>query len=586
MTDLDTAFCVGLMAGSIFFIDGWGPTVQKEEGSSDKEGEKSVVMGLASSKRFRGLAILIAGGIITPILDYVTTKKPQFFLEYLKGCIMGWFFLLLLGLLLYIVWMITRKKNQGLSYKGGELAFTIIDFIYLGISDNPHLKAKRINDVKLYQGLYEMENKNTLDVKNAEMQNQRDELLDKLTRAGKKQKELDGETKQQLEKYEEKLNSQKTESEYSFNDWYLKGRAEYDKKEYEKCIVYMKNALEKGDGSDQGKADAHLYMGISYDSLGLFTKGLEQYDMIISNFPNYDLKYIVYYDMGICLDNLNRQEDAVKAYEESIKLNPKYANSWGNKGVSLNKLGLQEEAVLAYEEAIKLKPDYIDAIYNKGLSLGKIKRYNDSVAAFDEVIKLNQADYEAYCNKGIQLNNLGKHEEAIFAFEKTINIKPDYYLAWYHKGLSLSDLERHEEAVKAYDEAIKLNPSFADTWNARGICKHKLGKDTEAVLDYNEALKIDKNFASAWVNNGVSLLKLNQYDDSLKALEEAKKIDPQYAEAWFNAAAWHALKNSKDVMLENLKKSIELDATLKAYVKTDEDFKQYWNDSDFVKLVA
>ncbi len=429
MDNSNVALFIGLMAGSIFFIDGWGPNEKNEKGEND----------FSKSRRFRGLSVLVAGGVITPILDYVSKNtKPEFFLSYLKGCIYGWFFVMMFGLLLYLFWIVTKqKRKESFWFKAGDFAYSILDFIYLGISDNPHLSAKRKSDVALAENIYKLES--DYEYKKLEKE---------LANADIKPNEIDQSTQKKIQQYEEQLKNIKTEADYTFNDWYYKGITEYDKGEYEKGIAYMKNGLEK-DKTAVNAPDAYLYIGLCYDELGLFKKEIEQYDRIILLYPQYAYLYLAFYNKGAVLDSLNHYEEALAEYEKAIRLNPDYAS------------------------------------------------------------------------------------------------------AWYNKGLDLYHLERHEEAIKAYEETIKQDPEYAAAWN----------------------------------NKGVSLAKLVRYEEALKSYEEAIRIKPDYANPCYNLAVLSAYKNEKDKMLAYLKKAIDLDGSNKISAKTDEDFKAFWSDEDFKKLV-
>ena len=64
--------------------------------------------------------------------------------------------------------------------------------------------------------------------------------------------------------------------------------------------------------------------------------------------------------------NFGMNEEAIKCYDESIKLNPKYEIAWNNKGNSLYKFGKYEESIECYDEAIKLNPKFENAWNNKG----------------------------------------------------------------------------------------------------------------------------------------------------------------------------------------------------------------------------
>ena len=51
-----------------------------------------------------------------------------------------------------------------------------------------------------------------------------------------------------------------------------------------------------------------------------------------------------------------KYDEAIKAYDEAIRLDPKYADAWNNKGTALNNQGKYDEAIKAYDEAIRLDP--------------------------------------------------------------------------------------------------------------------------------------------------------------------------------------------------------------------------------------
>ena len=59
--------------------------------------------------------------------------------------------------------------------------------------------------------------------------------------------------------------------------------------------------------------------------------------------------------------------EAIKYYDEAIKLKPNMADAYYNKAVAKTKLGLLKEAIEEYDKAIELRADYTYAYYNRGL---------------------------------------------------------------------------------------------------------------------------------------------------------------------------------------------------------------------------
>jgi tetratricopeptide (TPR) repeat protein len=91
-----------------------------------------------------------------------------------------------------------------------------------------------------------------------------------------------------------------------------------------------------------------------------------------------------------CTDHCyaRRYAEALSAYEQAIRLDPKYALAYYGKGVALDKLKRYEEALSAYEQAIRLDPSYDIAYANKGDALKQLGRQTEAQQAYDKVRQL------------------------------------------------------------------------------------------------------------------------------------------------------------------------------------------------------
>ncbi len=52
---------------------------------------------------------------------------------------------------------------------------------------------------------------------------------------------------------------------------------------------------------------------------------------------------------------MGKYDEAIKAYDQAISINPQYANAWNNKGVALQALGRTSEADAAFAKAEELE---------------------------------------------------------------------------------------------------------------------------------------------------------------------------------------------------------------------------------------
>ncbi len=171
---------------------------------------------------------------------------------------------------------------------------------------------------------------------------------------------------------------------------------------------------------------------------------------------------------GNALTMQNKYNEAIKCYDEVIKLDPMNAVALNNKVNALNALGRTAEANATISKAKNLS-ETIEKLVRKGNEFYDQGKYDKAIKAYDEAIKLD-SDFEvAWQNKGNALYALGKYDEAIKAYGKT-GIKshiiqnhdyPNLAMAWEKKGDSLKDQGKYDEAIKAYYEAIQLDSNNA-----------------------------------------------------------------------------------------------------------------------------
>ena len=159
----------------------------------------------------------------------------------------------------------------------------------------------------------------------------------------------------------------------------------------------------------------------------------------------YKNRWLEEYKKWVKLYDQKKYTEAVKAFDEAIRLSPS-ADAQYNKWLALYNLGkinnesaTFDEAVKAFDEAIKLNPK--NALYHfyKWATLYAKSDYKQAVSAYDEVIKLDVNNVNAYYNKWLSLYYLGKYSEASKVFDSAIRLNPDNmdYLEWKMKCLKL-----------------------------------------------------------------------------------------------------------------------------------------------------
>jgi tetratricopeptide (TPR) repeat protein len=95
---------------------------------------------------------------------------------------------------------------------------------------------------------------------------------------------------------------------------------------------------------------------------------------------------------------------AIQAYQQSVRLDPKFIDAWNNLGHAYRKTKDYDKALDAYKRALELKPDYADAHEYLGrtyLAMGN----KDAAMREHEILKRLDAKMAGELLKAIQANN-------------------------------------------------------------------------------------------------------------------------------------------------------------------------------------
>jgi tetratricopeptide (TPR) repeat protein len=190
---------------------------------------------------------------------------------------------------------------------------------------------------------------------------------------------------------------------------------------------------------------------------------------------------------------------AIECYDKIIMdINPEFDFAWCLKGYALNYLERNEEALKCFNEAIKTNSQDPDYYMGKGISLHNLEKYDDAIRCFDKALSLESAySGTVFFLKGA--SNYGNHRysEALEDFKKVsddINLEDQKHInigaCYYRIGLV-------EEARNEYDAAIKSNPKLIEAYYNLGILHNNDGKIDKARKLFEKCLELESSFTKA-----------------------------------------------------------------------------------------
>ena len=202
-------------------------------------------------------------------------------------------------------------------------------------------------------------------------------------------------------------------------------------------------------------------------------------------------------DTGIAeaylLQKAGKAKEAIEKWRAIANLaegidNEAAVRAWVSVGYLLSENPI--EAISAYDQAIRIDPKDAAAYNNRGIAKDDLEQYQDAIKDYNEAIRLDLKYAAAYYNRGIAKANLKQYQDAIKDYNEAIRLDPKYAAAYYNRGNAKDDLEQYQAAIEDFNEAIRLEPKFAAAYNNRGISLFKLERMDEARSDFQIALRL------------------------------------------------------------------------------------------------
>ena len=174
------------------------------------------------------------------------------------------------------------------------------------------------------------------------------------------------------------------------------------------------------------------------------------------------------YQEGVTLWNANKFEDAIKLFEEVLKINPQCKQVWNKE---------------------------------KGICLHNLSRFDESVECFKKVLVYDSNDLDALIKLSVTLGETGRFSEALKYLDKILKIQPRNLNAIYFKAYNLAMLERYEESLKTYDFALSIDSHFEEALKGKETVLKILNKIllklmmiADHVLIAEQRIQIMRNF--------------------------------------------------------------------------------------------
>ena len=210
----------------------------------------------------------------------------------------------------------------------------------------------------------------------------------------------------------------------------------------------------------------------------------------------FDLK-IVALDYLLLKDN----NDADHWLTRSLQADPRDAQAWYYLGRTKYGKGQFLEAIQAFEQCLKLEPRNIKAETNVGLSYEGLARADEAAQAFQSAIAWQaekpSKDPEPFMELGHLYVNQNQPEKAVPYLTQSIAILPKVSKAHEELGKAYSLLNRFPEAQAELEKAIELTPQAPNLHCLLAPVYRKQGFAEKAKAEYDRCAALSGSHSTS-----------------------------------------------------------------------------------------
>ncbi|XP_068655657.1 probable UDP-N-acetylglucosamine--peptide N-acetylglucosaminyltransferase SEC isoform X2 [Aristolochia californica] len=299
--------------------------------------------------------------------------------------------------------------------------------------------------------------------------------------------------------------------------------------------------LKPAQAADSREVDEDALLTLAHQKYksGNYKQALEHSNAVYEKSPRRTDNLLL---LGAIHYQLHDFDMCITKNEEALRLEPHFAECYGNMANAWKEKGNIDLAIRYYLIAIELRPNFCDAWSNLASAYMRKGRLSEAAQCCRQALALNPRLVDAHSNLGNLMKAQGLVQEAYNCYVEALRIQPSFAIAWSNLAglfMEAGDLNR---ALIYYKEAVKLKPTFADAYLNLGNVYKALGIPQEAILCYQRALQARPDYAMAYGNLASVYYEQGQLDMAILHYKQAIACDSAFLEAYNNLG--NALKDA------------------------------------------
>ncbi len=265
-----------------------------------------------------------------------------------------------------------------------------------------------------------------------------------------------------------------------------------------------------------------------------------------------------FYNLGVAAMVMGGFQDARKAFETVVTMNPAFEKGLYYLARVLNKLGENRLAIGCLQKFLTNRPRDPHGHYFLGSLLLEEGRTTQAIDCFRKTFQDRPRHTKAHMQVASAYVNLMQFEEAIKHLDIVLKVDPKSAKSHFLMGRCYEKLFRMDEAIESYTNAVDFDPTFKDAHFALGLLYRTVAEHEKALDHLKTTLKLDPSESEAHYYSGMVLLALRRFDQAIKPLLAACKLAPNNAFAFYALGKACIGSQKLDKAIECFRRGLEI----------------------------
>lgn len=254
-------------------------------------------------------------------------------------------------------------------------------------------------------------------------------------------------------------------------------------------------------------------------------------ELAIKLFPGFDRGYDACGDLFLAQGKL---DDAVKAYQHTLKINPERQQTQVKLSQAFSQMGEEKKAEDIKADFFENNKSFKEL--DKAVELEKEEKFDEAESIYRAVL-LSDPDNVTAMRLWAALGTKQRFfAEAEVLLKRAVEKAPDYSLAWHDLFQVQQEQDKYEESIESANALIKLEPTSPRPIILLAAAYASSGDHERAIDLYDQAIEMAPGHVGAMCGKGNSCRTFGRADDAIAAFRKSIETNPLHAEPYWSLA--------------------------------------------------